>query len=388
GRYQYPFLIPVKPKLTNLKTYASPPRLITQSPDQRWLLVEDPANSALAPTFDEYDTTTLDKSSPAVTTITIPASSLTNYSASSVLTEVEWSSDNNNVLLKHDYGSGSEFILFNRVHPDQSISINNYFGITPAVVNLYNKSADRFYIYNQAAQTLSLADLSAKSVGQPILKNVLYFKPYAKNLVNYITDNGQPSGQVAAKIWDNGQTYTLNQFPAGSIYLLDAAQYQGHFYYADGSDKSGRITIFKDPEANLKDPSIGKALPTVALDMPGATELKFSSNAEFIAVENGQDFGVYDIESQTPYEYTVSDPLTGSMSWMDGNRLLGQAGGSVLMMDYDGTNRQSISPTSLAAGGFFDPSYNHLLTIAPSDDQTAFVLKDIDMRAGVDLPKK
>ena len=388
ARYVYPFLFPTKPVITSLKTYDSMPGLVTQSPNQRWLLVEDNTASAATPTFDEYDTTTLDKTTPTVASLSIPANVLTNYSASSVLTMVEWSTDNANVLLKHDYDGGSEFILFNRAHPDQSINVNTTFNLNPSQVNFYNKSADQLYIYNQTDQSLSLADVKAQKVGQPILKHVLYFKPYGKNLINYITDDNQPAGQVAAKIWDSGKTYNLNQFPAGSTYMIDAAQFQGHFYYADGSDKSDRIIIFKDPEADIKDPAIGKALPTIALDIPGATKLKFSNNAAFIGVESGQNFAVYDIETQTPYQYTLSDPLNSVMDWMDGDRWIGDSSGQVLVMDYDGINKHAITATSMPIGAYFSSNYDHLLTVAPSDDQTAFLLKDVDMRAGVDLPKK
>ena len=388
ARFQYPFLFPLKPKTTDLKTYPSLPPLVTQTPDQKWLLVEDPSASATTPTFDEYDTTTLDKTNPAVTTVSVPSGLLTSYSPNSVLTAVEWSTDNANLLLEHNNGSGIEFILFNRAHPDQSINVNTYFSITPSAVELYNKAPDRLYIYNQLDQTVALADVNAKTVGQPILKHVLYFKAYGKNLINYITDNNQPSGQVAAKIWDNGQTFNLNQFPSGSSYMIDAAQYQGHFYYADGSDKSDRITIFKDPEAEIKNPALGKALPTNALDLSGATKLKFSNNAQFIGVESGQNFAVYDLETATPYEYSLSNPLAAAMDWMDGDRLIGDSADSVLVQDYDGVNKQVIVPTSLTVGAFFSANYNHLLTIAPSDDKTSFILKDADMRAGVDLPKK
>ncbi len=388
ARYQYPFLYPTNPKSTDLKSFSAQPPLVTQSPDQKWLLIEDAAVSTATPTFVEYDTSTLDKTTPAVTSVSIPASVLTNYSSSSVLTEVEWSTDNTNVLLKHDYGSGSEFIIFNRDRPDQSINVNSYFNLSPSQVSLYNKSTDRLYLYNQTDQSLSIADVNAKTVGTPILKHVLAFKSYGKNLVNFITDNNEPIGQVAAKIWDNGQTYSLNEFLAGSIYMIDAAQYQRHFYYADGSDKSGRITIFKDPEDSIKNPAGGKALPTFALDIPGAAKLKFSNNTRFIGVESGQNFAIYDIEAQTRYQYTLPDQLAGLMDWMDGDRLIGQSGGSVLAMDYDGSNRHSLAPSSLAIGGYFSSNYNHLLTIAPAADNTAFVLKDTDMRAGKDLPKQ
>ena len=388
ARYAYPFLFPDKPQTTDLKNYAALPGLVTETPDQKWLLVENGADSAKTPTFDEYDTTTLDRTTPTVTSVALPATALTNYSAASVLTEVEWSSNNDNLLLQHTYPGGSEFVVFDRAHPEQSFNVNVLFKLSPAKVSLYNKTADKLYLYDQTGGTLALADMAAKTVAAPFLKNVLAYKPYGKNIVSYVTDSGEPAGQVAAKIWDNGKTYKVNEFEAGTTYLIDAAQFQNHFYYADGSDKSDRINIYKDPEDSIKNSSSARALPLLALHAPGATKLSFSDNARFVGAEAGQTFAVFDIETQSSYQYPLSDPLAGDMKWMDGHRFIGQSAGNILVMDYDGINKQIILPTALLNPGFFSGDYNHLLTIVQTDDKTAFALRNIDMRAGADLPKQ
>lgn len=387
ARYVYPFLFPVKPVSANLKTYASVPAITTQSPDRKWLLIQDNSASAKTAVFDEYDTSALDQNTPAVTSLELPASLLTNYSEASTLTEVEWSTDNVHLLLRHDYSGGNEFIMFNRDKPDQSLNLNASLNTNPTQIAMRDKKADQLYIYDQDTMNIRLADVNAKTISQPILKRVLVFKSYGKDLITYVTDSGEPAGKVAAKIWDNGPSYKLNEFEAGSHYLIDAAQFQGHFYYADGSDVSDRINIYKDPLNSIKDPSIGKALPTIALRAAGATKLKFSDNARFIGVESGQNFAVYDIETQSRYQYTLTNPLSGEMDWMDGHRYIGQSDGNILVMDFDGTNKQTIAATSLVKGGYFNRNYNHLLTVSAADDGSSAVLKDLDMRAGTDLPK-
>jgi len=386
ARFVYPFLFPVKPLTANLKSYPSQPAFITQSPDRKWLLVENNNASSKTVVFDQIDTTTLDQNTPDETQVSIPEGLLSNYSPSSVLTEVEWSTDNKNVLLKHDYTGGSEFIVFNRDRPDQSFNVNTTLGTSPSQIALFNKKADQLYIYNQADKTLRLADIGKKQLQPILLNHVLAFKPYAKDIVTYITDDGEPSGEVQAEILDSGKKYKLNEFTTGSHYLIDAAQYQGDFYYAVGSDTASSINIYKNPEDNIRDPSIGKAIPTIGLHVPGADKLKFSDNTRFIGAEAGQDFGVYDLETQTSYHYTLSNPLSAEMGWMDGHRFLGQSGGNVFVMDYDGINAQSLTPTLLSRGGFFSQDYRHLLTVTNSSDGS-FIVQDVDMRAGTDLPR-
>lgn len=388
ARYVYPFLFPVKPVVTDLKTYGSDPGLFTESPDRHWLLVENNEQSAQSPVFDEYDLTTLDQTTPVVQQVAIPAGLLTDFSADSKLTKVEWSTDNNNLLLMHAYSGGNEFIVFNRDRPDQSFNVNKMFNLNPSQVSLYNKKVGQLYVYNQTDGSLRLGDTGSQTMGPVILKNALAYKPYGKSLITYVTNSNETAGKVAARIWDSGQTYKLNEFSAGSKYLVDAAQFQGHFYYAAGSDTTERINIYEDPLDSIKNPALSKALPLLALHDPGAQTIGFSDNARFIGIENGQRFAVYDIETDSLYQYPVTESLADNLVWMDGHRYMGESGGKIFVMDYDGTNRQLLTDTNLASGGSFNTNFQHLLTLVPAADGTSVTLQDVDMRAGVDLPKK
>jgi hypothetical protein len=264
--------------------------------------------------------------------------------------------------------------------------VNRIFGLNPTQVSLFDKKADQLYIY-RADQSLQLGDTSAKTLGSVILKHVLAYKPYGKDLITYVTDNNQPAGTVAARIWDKGSTYKLNEFPAGAKYLIDVAQYQGDFYYAAGSDTADRINVYKNPLDQIQDPSSGRALPQLALNISGAQKIGFSDNTRFIGAENGQRFAVYDFETQSSYLYSLTDPLSDNLSWMDGHRYFGNSDGKVFVMDYDGTNKQLLSATVEPYGGLFSSSYTDLLTLTRSPDGASFSLQDTDMRAGKDLPK-
>lgn len=390
SRYIYPFLFPVTPRVTGLHTYKTEPGIITESPNRHWLLVQNNTQSAQkqVPVFDQYDTTTLDKTAPSVTQLSFPASLLKNYSGSSKLKVVEWSTDNNNLLLEHTYTGGSEYVVFDRADPTKSFSVNSMFNVTPDAVSLFNKSVSQLYIYDKAAGSLRLATVSSRSLGSAIVTDAAAYKPYGKNLLLYVTAKNEPAGRVAAKIWDNGQNYTLFEFRAGHHYLIDLAQFQGHFYYFAGSDSEGRVNLYKDPLNDLTDTATGKALAFLALSLPGASTGSFSDNARFIGIENGQHFAIYDLETGDAYSYSISDPLAAEMDWMDGHRYIGVTNGKVLVMDYDGTNKQLLTSTNLPEGGFFSGDYNHLLTLAPASKGSGIILQDVDMRAGSDLPKK
>jgi hypothetical protein len=382
ARYVYPFLYPKQPVTAALKTYASAPGLFSESPDRRWLLVQLPSTDQKTISFDEYDTTNLKK---APTTINLPATALTTTSGT--LTESEWSTDNKHLLLQHDYPGGIEFIMLNRDAPETSFNVNKLFNITPNQVALRNKKADQLYVYEQAGESLRLGDVSKGTLGTALLKNVLAFKPYGNDIINYVTNQNIAAGHAQARIWSKGKTYPLFTFTAGSKYIVDAAGYQGSTYYLAGSNSSDKLNIYKDPLSNLQNPAIAKAIPVLALKATGAEKGGFSTNARFIGVEGGQSFGVYDLETKTRFEYTLEQPLAGPLHWMDGHRLIGASNGSVLVMDYDSENAQSLAPSASPLGGYFDRDYNEMFSLAPVAGGSSVSLDRVDMRAGTDLPK-
>ena len=384
ARYVYPFLFPNKLVPKTLKTYPGSQGLVSENPSRQLLLVQTAATSLATVNFDQYDTTDLKQ---PVKPLSLPEGLLTSpFKTGDSLVEVEWAADNNHLLFQHVYQDGSEFIIIDRQTPVNSVNINKLFGVSPSQVALRNKKIDQVYIFNQATGDLQVGDVGKATLAPPIIKEAVAFKPYGADLVTYVT-KGSTAGQAAAHIWDNGKTYSLNEFNAGSKYLIDAAQFQGHWYYVAGSDTSDRLNIYKDPLDSLKDSSLRKAVPIIALHIAGATNLSFSSNTRFIGAEAGQRFAVYDIEDQTSYNYASSTPFTGVAHWMDGHRWLSVAGGNVFVMDYDNINQQSLVPTSLPSGGFFSRDYNQLFTTVPVAGGS-FSLQVTDMRAGSDLPKQ
>lgn len=385
ARYVYPFLFPVKPQIASLKVYSSAPPLISQSPDRRWLLVENPSSLSSSVTFDEYDTTNLTQ---APKTLAMPDGLLTaSGQAGSTLKEVEWSTDNKHLLLEHDYQGGTEFVIFNRDLPSDSFNVNRLFNVSPTDVRLRDKKINQLYIFNQTSGVLQMGDTSNSTL-TPLLSHVLAFKSSGPDLICYVTYENAPDGEVQSRIWDGTKSYPLYTFSLGANYLIDMAQYQGHWYYIAGSDTDERVNLYKDPLSGIKNPAIAKAVPLLSLRINGATKESFSTNTRFIEAEAGQSLAVYDMETQTIYHYSLSAPLSDLLHWMDGHRLIGASQNSFFVTDYDSTNQQILVPTVYPEGGFFDRNYTHLFTIALAADGSGISLQSVDMRAGVDLPKQ
>lgn len=386
ARYVYPFLFPVSPKVTSLKSYAAQPGLVTQTPDRRWLVVQTATADNAVASFDVYDTSKL---KPSATILNISIDLLTAPDQASTFKDIEWSSDNNHLLLERSYSGGSEFLMLDRQDSASSVNLTKLFKSSPfSLAALRDKKADQLYLYDAAAQTLQIGNVTSGVVAPPILDHVLAFKPYGSNLLVYVTDSGMPAGQVQARIWDSAKSYVLYNFLAGSTYLIDTAQFQGHSYFVAGSSGDERVNLYKDPLNDLQNSATGKAHPFITLRENSASKVSFSANARFVALQAGQNLAVYDLETISYYRYQLKPVVDGALGWMDGHRLFGASAGHIFVMDYDSTNQQILSATTLTGGGVFDRAYNHLFTTTAGTTASQVDLQSIDMRAGVDLPKQ
>lgn len=380
-RVIYPLLIPKEIKSQTIKGYSSSPTLMTQSIDQRWLLVLVPTSDPKAPIFEMYETA---KPTQPPQLLNFPGTLLTNTDKpGSALSAVEWSVDNNHLLLRHNWNGGVEFIIFNRANPAVSVNLNRLFQINPSDAALFNRRADQVYLHNQDG-SLVLANLT-NTTSQTLLKQVTSYKSLESGPLLFLTTEGAPAGQMSAKILENAKQFSLASLPLGNRYIAEAAQFQSHWYYIVGSDKSSRLAIYKDPLNGLKDPALGKAEPLVALINSAAQSVQFSANFRFIGGQNGQKLSVYDIENKTRYQFSLTFAPAEPLKWMDGHRWIARVDGSILIMDFDSQNQYKLSPTA-SGEAYFDRDFSRMFNLRTAADGNSTVLQLTDLRIGSDLP--
>lgn len=377
-RFIYPLLFPNTLVPQTIGTYPAAPALVSESLDRHWvLLAEQPTNNKF--NFNLYDTTKLDTPK---TVLSLPAELFTaSAAAPGTLKEVEWSSDNKSLLLEHDYAGTSEFAVIDRSDPSKSYNVNKLFKLSPVKVTLHDKKTDQLYLLLAAQGQLDLATVKDHSL-EPRLQNVVDFKAYGSDLLSYAASDPASTASVAIDIWDNGKVYNLTNVSPGSKYLLDIAKFQGDWFYIAGDDKQQRVEVYKNPVTDLSGGL--KASKFFLLHTPAAQKTEFSTNARFVMSQAGQLVAVYDFETQRSYLYTVKEPLSGTLHWMDGHRLVGVSGGKAVVFDYDYSNFQTLVASSYEQAALFDRDYLRMMVIAPSGDKQAF--QAVELRAPADIP--
>ncbi len=378
-RYPYAFLFPDQPLSTVIKEYPATSYITTQSPDLSRLMV-GPVSNLPSVGFEEFDLNDLTKQP---VNLTFPSDIFsTNEGFFSV---VDWANDNNHLIIKHDFSGGNEFVIFNRDKPSQSVNINKQFSINPESVAWRNGKADQLYFYNSTTKELNLINLSGLKIESQSIKKVLAYTPVTNNLVLYVTESSR-AGLSDIKVTDGNQTYTIETMTARDSYVIDASEYQGHWYYLLSSSTDGLYYVYQDPINSIKDPAISKAQPVTTLNIMGLKKASFAANGRNIMLSNNKDFVSYDLENKQKYKFSLDKELQGAYYWMDNYHILGNQADNIMIIDFDGLNQQLMGATVINQGGFFSKDYKHLLTFRATGDGH-YDLVNLDLRAGTDLPK-
>lgn len=366
ARFDYPFLFPGSLKTNTISSFTSVPAVATQSPNRRFLLIE-PSVVKLG-SFELYDLLT-PQTAAAPTAVSLPSDLLTtpNTAALQQLIAVDWSDDNQHVLLEHKYDKTYEYIMFDTKTPSKSVNLNRLLKTNPTKLTLLNKRYDQYFVYDAPSQNLSTASLSDPT---PVLmlQHVLDYATYGNNIVLYASSQGATTKQTPIMLYQNNQNYLLRTVAASSTYLLDLTQYSGSWYIAIGSSGENRVYVYQNPLDELTAQDGAVLVPAAVLRVMAPNYLAFSASAQFIMAENARSFSVYDVQYQNTYNYTETAPfdaLQPHATWMDGDRLTYLSGGKLVVFDYDSTNFQMLMPASPSYDPFFDQTYKYVYALAP-----------------------
>lgn len=363
-RLMYPLLILGNLEQQEIANIGGLPSFTTQSPDRRWVLNSKPGSVA---DFTEYDLNSVDRNTekPRERTFTLPATLLNAAEGAHSLEQVEWSTDNKHVLIKHSFSGGFEFVVISRDAPETSLNVNQTLALNPSNVTLRDKKFDQWYLYTKDGGVLQSAD--AKKTITTILSGVGSFKSHDEDTLIY-TQPVPNSPLQRVLIRQNNNTYLLREVGVGEA-KLDIARYDDAWYVVVGSDADKKTYIYKNPLEVLDNNDDRRPAPVTILKHIGTLSwVSFSNNTRFIVAQSGQHLETYDAEHKQTYRYDVIeafDPDT-KLSWMDGHRMIVRSQKQVVIFDFDGSNAQKLVPALGGNAAFFDRDYTVLYTLNKS----------------------
>lgn len=361
-RLTYPFLFPTEPDVKEVQLYASNPGMMSASANRERLLVQQPGS------FEDFDLVDLTSATAAVTTLSLPEDLLETRGTVHTLTALEWADSDQHLLVRHNFEGGQEFVLIDVESPGASVNLSQALNGAFTDIALRDKKFDRYYVFNDPNKSLYTAELRNPT---PLLyqANVLAFKPHGNDVMVLVSNANAPEGKVLLQVREGSETYTIRELSANSAYLLDVARYSNDWYYVAGAVNEQKAYVFKNPVAAAKRQTERLPVPVAVLRTATAPEfISFSVNARFITSQSGNEFAVYDAETDRQYRYDIDLGLPGGLkaTWMDGHRLSVVANDKTTVFDFDGLNKQSLAAAVAAAPIFFDDDYEALYVMAPS----------------------
>lgn len=376
-RLVYPFLFPEKLTSKDIVAYNAAPDMVSSSPDRRWIVSHVP--DALT-TLQITDTG--NKQLPT-TSISLAPTLFGTHTGTQTLEAVEWSTDNKHLLVKFNFDGGYDYLILDREKPEESLSVSQTFGKAFTKVTLRDKASDQLYLYDGNGGVLISGRTGDKTTA-PVVSGVTNFWPYKNNTILYATNTDAPAEKSIIKLKEGASTYTIREVMRADKVLLNMAEFDGDTYVVTGSVADGKVYVYKNPVATLKDNSKKVLLHTLLMKLDNPEFLTFSANTRFIAIQSAAKFDVYDLETKNQYKYDTALKLAPAQkaSWMDGHRLMLVSEGKMNVFDYDGTNKQTLVNASAAFIPAFDRDYNQLFTVSPllaDSNRTGLIRTDLNL---------
>jgi len=364
--YDYPFLFPKHLVTTNLNVFTSMPLFATQSPSRQYLMIESPSD---ATNFDIFD---LDSPGSGANVISIPTNVLYPTTIPSTISSqswslVQWSTDNQHVVLNYTYNGNTEFILVDINNPADSVNLSSVFSnYNFNSLSLVNNQYNLYDLYNTQTKVLEEVNLNSPLVTLLTLTQVLGYKTYGTNTILYATTLNAPSGQAIINEQIGTTNYFIKKTSLASTYLLDLADYQNVQYVAVGQSNQPIIDIYQAPVNQILNDPDQKPFPIAVLRVTNPNYLSFSDNAQFIVAEDNQNFAIYNELSGFSYRYRINYPLQSPQlhaSWMNGDQLVYISNNHLIVFDYNDQNLHVLEPASSNFLPFFSTNYNYIFTL-------------------------
>lgn len=362
-RLTYPLLVPKNLVTTDLQLYSSAPELVSQSPDLRWLLVQQPKQIS---TFDLFD---LDSPSDTPAILSIPVELLTDAAKSSTFSVVAWSDDNHHLLIKRVYDGKHEFLVLDTENMAKSVNLNTALGVSPSEVSFRDGKADQAYLYDSDGGVIRSADVKNRSVSSPLLTAVLAYKSLGSESILYVTANGASEGSVNVRIRENNEaSYLLKNMPKDQTYLLAAEEFDGTPYFVVGSKTAEAVFVYRNPLPTLKGQVGNQVLVSAVLRQKNPQYVSFSPEQNFVVVQSATDTVVLDIENDHQYKTVLGHPiaLTQKIDWLDSYHLKFVDNGNGYVIDFDGSNEQMLSSVAGTSGPFLASNFETVFNLASS----------------------
>ncbi len=325
------------------------------SPDKKWIAVIEKSNEPKLKIVDIRD-----EKKPRVSEFTIPEIVAKQNTPADNFKIVEWDFGSRYLLVKHTSGDKTEWLRLDRNDNANSKNISILKSLSISDAHFVGNSGNVFYVL--AGGNIHKIDISnTTEVLKTIADNVKEFELYKDNTIAYV---GTQAGKQIVGYYNDADTKPreVKSFKADepNVHTV-VSSYFNDDYQAISHDTV--VNIVKDPKEN-KQPYATFKLAA------GVQWLYFANNGRFVVAQNGSSLSVYDLERKQNFVFSIPNkPAYASdqhLKWLDDFHLVSDAGGTLTIFEYDGTNAETIGKVSEGYDISLSDNGKRLFDIAPN----------------------
>ncbi len=355
----YPLLIPTKLQPEPVATYTRP-GLVSQSPDQRWLLVQRSRNVS---TFDLYD---LNNPKQNPTAVKLSSELLVGSPAS--LRAMTWADDNRHLLLKQATTGRPNYLVLDAAVPSRSQQLGLTKGVTAtdAMVEFRDGAWDELLVTSDGV--VRRLDLDG-----PLNKVVLAKEVLASAWLDdrlYVARSLER--KTAIKLVDDGQArtvYSNNQL--SSDLSIQLTSFEGNSRLILWDQERSRVYVLLNPEQATTDNPVRTSR---AVSSGNIKSVLISPDQRFICVQGANELTVLDFGDGARYRVKLKAGTTG-LTWLDDFRFRFAIGQRLYMMDFDGSNVLALTRVDSTARGFLSSDLERLFSLRQAHSTNERILE-------------
>lgn len=301
------------------------------SPDKNWIAVIEKPFEAKLKLVDIRD-----EKNPKTTELLIPETIAKSAGPNDIFKVVEWDSGSRYLLVTHVAGDKTEWLRLDRSDSANARNISTLKNININDAHFIGTGGDLFFTLS--AGVIHKIDLGSTDAPKVIAQNVRSFQLYKDDHIAYVS--ALPT-QQSVSYYDNSQFRShlvrilkldqTNVQSATSSYFND--DYQAVSY-------GTTVEVVKNPLSDNQQIVARFSLAT------GVQWLYFSNNGRFVVAQNGSNLSVYDLERKQNFVFTIpGNPaytLDHHLKWLDDFRFISDAGGTLTLFEFDGSNDETI----------------------------------------------
>ena len=257
---------------------------------------------------------------------------------------VEWDSGSRYVLIEHKYDDDTEYLEYDSRDGDIR-NLTRDFGMDVSSPHFSGTNGNVIFVLT--GSDLRKIDYDSNTISAPLANNVQSYVLYGNSRIAFVSriDNNESTKQFVS-IYDDGSVEQIKEYDGDETIRVDFSRVNDMDYLVVARGET--IAIYPDPLQNISSNPDSASTETAYLSSPGGIDwLDMSGNGRIVMAGLGNKIVSYDIETAENYSFELK--RSGKSAWLDDYHLLDIENGSIVMVEFDGQNRENIVSGDLPA---------------------------------------